>query len=339
MDNPARSRDILLSAADLKKHFRTRAGTVRAADGVSFEIKENETLGLVGESGSGKSTVAYTIVGMYRPTGGTLLFRGQDIGRDSARRPRRLKKEIQIVFQDPGSSLNPRQSIRQILDLPLRVHGALDRRGREEQIVRLLEMVELPRDFLYKAPRSIGGGERQMVAIARALATDPSFVVLDEPTSALDVSVQAKIINLLIALQKELNLTYLFITHDLSLMRNMATRVAIMYLGKICEIAPTVEFFRNPLHPYTRMLLSSIPVVSDEEQELKPKKIVSQGEIPSPVDVPPGCSFHQRCPHRMEICARVDPTVVRNEQDHEVRCHLYTQGMQDTNPGRRTMHE
>lgn len=181
-----------------------------------------------------------------------------------------------------------------------------------------------------------------MVAIARALATNPSFVVLDEPTSALDVSVQAKIINLLISLQKELNLTYLFITHDLSLMRNMATRVAIMYLGKICEIAPTVEFFRNPLHPYTRMLLSSIPVVSDEEQELKPKKIVSQGEIPSPVDIPPGCSFHQRCPHRMEICARVDPIVVRNRQDHEVRCHLYTQDMQDTqdaNPGRRTMHE
>jgi peptide/nickel transport system ATP-binding protein len=324
MNDSTRSNESLLIATDLKKHFHTRAGVVRAADGVSFEIKETETLGLVGESGSGKSTVAYTIVGMYRPTAGQLLFRGQDIGRESARRSRQLKKEIQIVFQDPGSSLNPRQSIRQILDLPLRVHGTADRRRREEQAVRLLEMVELPRDFLYKVPRSIGGGERQMVAIARALATDPSFVVLDEPTSALDVSVQAKIINLLIALQKELDLTYLFITHDLSLMRNMATRGAIMYLGKICEVAPTVEFFRNPLHPYTKMLLSSIPVVSAEEEELKPKKVVSQGEIPSPVDIPPGCSFHQRCPRRMEICARVDPLVINKGQGHEVRCHLYS---------------
>jgi peptide/nickel transport system ATP-binding protein len=315
----------LLAATDLKKHFHTRAGTVRAADGVSFEIRETETLGLVGESGSGKSTIAYTIVGIYRPTAGKLMFRAQDIGRESVRRSRRLKKEIQIVFQDPGSSLNPRQSIRQILDLPLRVHKAGDKRHRQEQILRLLEMVELPQDYLYKYPGSIGGGERQMVAIARALATDPSFVVLDEPTSALDVSVQAKIINLLITLQKELKLTYLFITHDLSLMRNMAKRVAIMYLGKICEIAPTVEFFRNPLHPYTKMLLSSIPVVSAEEEELKPKKVVSEGEIPSPVDIPSGCSFHLRCPYRMEICAKVDPIIVNKGQDHEVRCHLYPQ--------------
>jgi oligopeptide/dipeptide ABC transporter ATP-binding protein len=317
--------NTLLDATDLKKHFRTRAGTVRAADGVSFEIKETETLGLVGESGSGKSTVAYTIMGIYRPTAGKLTFRGQDIGRESGRRSRQLKKEIQIVFQDPGSSLNPRQSIRQILDLPLRVHKVADKRRRQEQVLRLLEMVELPQDYLYKYPRSIGGGERQMVAIARALATNPSFVVLDEPTSALDVSVQAKIINLLITLQKELDLTYLFITHDLSLMRNMATRVAIMYLGKICEIAPTVEFFRNPLHPYTKMLLSSIPVVSAEEEELKPKKVVSEGEIPSPVDIPPGCSFHLRCPYRMEICVKVDPIIVNKGQDHAVRCHLYPQ--------------
>ncbi len=317
--------NTLLAATDLKKHFHTRAGTVRAADGVSFEIKETETLGLVGESGSGKSTVAYTIVGIYRPTAGKLMFRSQDIGRESGRRSRQLKKEIQIVFQDPGSSLNPRQSIRQILDLPLRVHKVADKRRLQEQVLRLLEMVELPQDYLYKYPRSIGGGERQMVAIARALATNPSFVVLDEPTSALDVSVQAKIINLLITLQKELDLTYLFITHDLSLMRNMATRVAIMYLGKICEIAPTVEFFRNPLHPYTKMLLSSIPVVSAEEQELKPKKVVSEGEIPSPVDIPPGCSFHLRCPHRMEICVKVDPIIVNKGQDHTVRCHLYPQ--------------
>lgn len=316
--------NALLTAKELKKYFHTRAGTVRAADGVSFFIRENETLGLVGESGSGKSTVAYTIMGLYRVTAGELSFRNQDITTGSSSRSKKLKKEIQIVFQDPGSSLNPRQSIRQILELPLKVHRIVDRASREEQVLKLLEMVQLPAEYLYKYPRSVGGGERQMVAIARALATNPSFIVLDEPTSALDVSVQAKIINLLIQLQNELKLTYLFITHDLSLMRNMASRVAIMYLGRICEVAPTVEFFRNPLHPYTKMLLSSIPVVSKEEEELKPKKITSQGEIPSPVNVPPGCSFHLRCPERMDICSQIVPKIVSTKTDHEVSCHLYT---------------
>jgi peptide/nickel transport system ATP-binding protein len=184
-------------------------------------------------------------------------------------------------------------------------------------------MVELPSDYMYKYPQAIGGGERQIVAIARALATNPSFVVLDEPTSALDVSVQAKIINLLLQLQKELHLTYMFITHDLSLMRNMASRVAIMYLGKICEVAQTVTFFSKPLHPYTRMLLSSIPVVSKEEESLKPKKVISEGEIPSPVNIPPGCSFHLRCPEKMDICVKDDPEMVEYEPGHFVRCHLW----------------
>jgi peptide/nickel transport system ATP-binding protein len=316
--------NALLTAKELKKYFHTRAGTVRAADGVTFSIRENETLGLVGESGSGKSTVAYTIMGIYRATAGELSFRSQDIATGSSSRSKKLKKDIQIVFQDPGSSLNPRQSIRQILELPLKVHRIVDKESREEHVLKLLEMVELPADYLHKYPRSIGGGERQLVAIARALAPKPSFIVLDEPTSALDVSVQAKIINLLIQLQYELKLTYLFITHDLSLMRNMASRVAIMYLGKICEVAPTVEFFRNPLHPYTKMLLSSIPVVSKEEEELKPKKVTSEGEIPSPVDVPPGCSFHLRCPERMDICSKIVPKIVSTKKDHEVNCHLYT---------------
>ena len=315
--------DVILSAQDLKKHFHTRQGVVRAADGVSFTIRERETLGLVGESGSGKSTVAYTIMGIYPATSGTLLFKGDDIGSASKKRSKPLKRDIQIVFQDPGSSLNPRRTIRQILELPLNVHKTVPKRDRLERVAKLMEMVELPFDYMYKAPPAIGGGERQMVAIARALATDPSFIVLDEPTSALDVSVQAKIINKLMELQRELGLTYLFITHDLSLMRNMASRVAIMYLGKICEIAPTAEFFSNPLHPYTQMLLSSIPVVSEQEEELKPKKIVSTGEIPSPVDIPPGCSFHQRCPRKMDICTTVDPRIVTLSEGHEVRCHLF----------------
>ncbi|MCP4404763.1 MAG: ABC transporter ATP-binding protein [bacterium] len=313
----------ILTVQDLKKHFLTKQGTVRAVDGMSFALKKTETLGLVGESGSGKSTVAYTLMGIYPPSSGKILFHGNDVNGEVKKRPTALKKEIQIVFQDPGSSLNPRRSIKQILELPLKVHRLSNGKNRIEQVAKLLEMVGLPPDYMYKNPQAIGGGEKQMVAIARALATNPSFVVLDEPTSALDVSVQANTINLLIQLQQELDLTYLFITHDLSLMRNMAGRVAIMYLGKICEIAPTVEFFQHPRHPYTQMLLSSIPVISEKEEELKPKKILSQGEIPSPINIPSGCSFHLRCPEKMEICSQVDPTTVQVQDGHLVRCHLF----------------
>ena len=315
--------NTIVRAQDLKKYFFTKQGVVRAADGVSFRIQEQETFGLVGESGSGKSTVAYTIMGIYPATSGELLYRDQDITGETKKRSKALKRDIQIVFQDPGSSLNPRSTIKQILELPLRVHDPAPKKERVDRVAELLEMVELPVDFMYKSPPAIGGGERQMIAIARALATNPSFIVLDEPTSALDVSVQAKIINKLMELQKELNLTYMFITHDLSLMRNMASRVAIMYLGKICEIAPTTEFFSRPLHPYTQMLLSSIPVVSTQEEELKPKKIVSTGEIPSPVNIPPGCSFHQRCPVSMDVCSKIDPKMVTPEENHQVRCHLF----------------
>lgn len=316
--------NVIVKSNNLKKFFYTKAGTVRAADGVSFTINEQETLGLVGESGSGKSTVAYTVLGIYPATDGELTFKGRDITDSIKKRPKKFKRDIQIVFQDPGSSLNPRRTIKQILELPLHVHRTVPKNERTDRVVQLLEMVELPLDYMYKAPPAIGGGERQMIAIARALATDPSFIVLDEPTSALDVSVQAKIITKLQELQKELNLTYMFITHDLSLMRNMASRVAIMYLGKICEIAPTAAFFSNPRHPYTQMLLSSIPVISDLEETLKPKKIVSTGEIPSPVNVPSGCSFHLRCPFKMDICFEIDPLIARLGEKHEVRCHLFS---------------
>jgi peptide/nickel transport system ATP-binding protein len=257
---------------------------------------------------------------MYRPTAGKIKFRGQDLFEGNKGRALALKKEIQIVFQDPGSSLNPRRTVKQILELPLAIHRG--DANRMEQIAYLMDIVELPIDHMHKYPHALGGGEKQAVAIARALATDPSFVILDEPTSALDVSVQAKIINILMGLQKEFDLSYLFITHDLSLMRNVASRVAIMYLGKICEVAETAEFFRNPFHPYTKMLLSSIPVVSEEEEKLKPKKIISTGEIPSPVNVPPGCSFHLRCPEGKGVCSREDPVMLEVEEGHWVRCHL-----------------
>jgi len=320
----------LLTVTRLKKHFiigqsgilKRKPITVKAVDTISFAVREGETFGLVGESGSGKSTVAYTIVGMYQPTEGDIAFRGQSLFQGDKKRLSALKKEIQIVFQDPGSSLNPRRTIKQIVELPLQIHQP--ERDPLQRIIRLLEMVELPPDYIHKYPQMLGGGEKQMVAIARALAANPSFVILDEPTSALDVSIQAKIINLLIRLQEEFHLSYLFITHDLSLMRNVASRVAIMYLGKICEIAEAAEFFRNPYHPYTQMLLSSIPVVSAAEEELKPKKITSRGEIPSPVNVPSGCSFHPRCPERMDLCSMEDPLMVEVEEGHTVRCHLFS---------------
>ena len=314
----------ILVIKNLKKHFVTPQGTVRAVDGISFSVREGETFGLIGESGSGKSTVAYTTAGIYHPTEGRIVFKKQDISRECSKRPKFLKKEIQIVFQDPGSSLNPRRSIKQIIELPLKVHRISKSKPGTQRVLELLKMVELPIGYLYKYPQAIGGGEKQMVAIARALATNPSLIILDEPTSALDVSIQAKIINLLIKLQKELNLTYLFITHDLSLIRNVGSRVAIMYLGKICEIASTSRLFEKPLHPYTQMLFSSIPVISEKEKALKPKKIVSRGEIPSPVNIPTGCSFHLRCLKKRDICSRKDPEMLEVEEEHTLRCHLYT---------------
>ena len=314
----------ILNIEHLVKHFPTKMGIVRAVDDISFSVASGDTLGLVGESGSGKTTTAQCVVGIYPPTSGRIAFEGSPIDVAFARRTKELKQKIRIVFQDPGSSLNPKRTIRQILSVPLAVHGIGTTRERLGTMNRLLEMVELPAaEYLYKHPQSIGGGEKQLVAIARALATNPRFVVLDEPTSALDVSVQGKIINLLMRLGEELDLTYLFITHDLSLMRNVATRVAIMYLGKLCEIACTEEFFRSPMHPYTQMLLSSIPVVTDQEESLKPEKVVSEGEIPSPVNVPPGCSFHLRCPKRIPVCSTVDPEMTALKDNRGVRCHLY----------------
>jgi len=311
----------ILAIRGLKKYFHTRHGVVRAVDGVDLSLHEGETLGLVGESGSGKSTVAYNVIGMYRPTEGKLLYRGEELGAKGRARPLHQKGEIQIVFQDPGSSLNPRRTIGQSLELPLRLHARLSGPRIGERAAELLDMVGLPAEYRFKYPRSIGGGERQLAAVARALACNPRIVVLDEPTSALDVSIQAKVIRRLMELQERLRLSYLFITHDLSLMRNVATKVAIMYLGKVCESAPIAEFFRHPLHPYTRMLLSSIPVISEAEKALKPQKVETRGEIPSPVNVPPGCSFNPRCQECMDICLVDDPAMREITEGHWVRCH------------------
>lgn len=317
--------DPILQINNLKQHFPAGKKNgkqlfVKAIDDVSLEIKRGEIFGLVGESGSGKSTIAYTVIGMYQASDGSILFDGAEIGK---KRAMKFKKDMQIVFQDPGSSLNPQHTIGQILELPLKIHNICrTKQERQRRVRELLAMVELPESYVFKSPASIGGGEKQMVAIARALATNPEFIILDEPTSALDVSIQAKIINMLLKLQKQQNLTYLFITHDLSLMRNIATRVAILYLGKVAEVADAEEFFRAPRHPYTQMLISSIPVISEEEEALKPHSAESRGEIPSPVNIPTGCSFHQRCHAAFDPCDTLDPVMDGIGGNHYVRCHL-----------------
>ena len=316
--------DEILSIVELKRYFATRRGTVRAVDGVTLSIRRGETLALVGESGSGKSTVAHTVIGQYVPTAGDILLEGKSIAQLISKRPKAVKKKVQMVFQDPGSSLNPRRTVKQMLGLPLKLHHqSLVRQERERRMLDLLEVVELAPEYLTKVSSTLSGGEKARIGVARALATEPALVILDEPTSALDVSIQAKIINMLLRLQRDLTLSYLFITHDLSLMRNVATHAAIMYLGEVCEISQTEEFFRNPLHPYTKMLLSSVPVVSREEEAVKPSKGVLRGEIPSPVSLPSGCRFHTRCPEKGDRCSETACRLVEVKPGHSVRCHQF----------------
>lgn len=314
----------VIEVKNLTKQFQTKFGTLTAVDNVNFNIKRGENFGLVGESGSGKSTIGSMIVGTYGPTSGSITFQGDvDITRPSKGREPQLKKRIQLVFQDPGGSLNPRKTIRQILSVPIELYSEkrLSNAEIEARIGDILDQVGLPRHYMDKYPRTIGGGEKQLVCVARALAAEPEFIVLDEPTSALDVSIQAKITNKLIELQKKNNLSYLFITHNLCLVRNMCDRLAVMYLGSICEYADTAEFFENPQHPYTQMLLASIPVLSDEEQELKPQKIKSVGEIPSPLNKPNGCPFHPRCPFKKDICTQEVPQMREITPGHFACCH------------------
>lgn len=313
----------VLSLRNLKQYFAVGKNQyVRAVDGVDFSIKQGEVMGLVGESGSGKSTIAYTVMGMYRQTDGEIKFGERVYTKADKTRDKSFRRNAQIVFQDPGSSLNPYQNIKQILGLPLKVHNIVGKNEIEDKIREILEMVELPPDFLYKSPNSIGGGERQLVSIARALCSEPEFIILDEPTSSLDVSIQAKILNMLMKIHQDKKLTYMFITHDMGVMRNVSTKIAVMYLGKICEIAPTKTFFEEPWHPYSQMLLSAIPVISKSEEKLKPRKVSCKGEIPSPVNIPSGCSFHTRCSFKTPLCEEQDPAMKEIAPGHFVRCHL-----------------
>lgn len=327
--------DALLVVEDLKRYFPVKGGIlnrtrdhVKAVDGVSFEIERGETMALIGESGSGKSTVAQTIIGLHSATDGTIRFAGEDISNPSSEQLSRLRSRMQMVFQDPTSSLNPRRTVGKSLEVPMKSQG-VPKAEREERITELLDLVDLNDEYLYKYPHELSGGQKQRVNIARAISVEPDLLLLDEPTSALDVSVQAKIIGLLEDLQEELGLTYLFITHDLSLIRNFADTTAVMYLGELQEKGETREVFQSPRHPYSRALLSAIPVTTDEEEAYKPTQEPLEGEIPSPRDIPSGCRFHTRCPYATDACREAEPEFIEVEDGPNVRCHIYDAAYRD----------
>jgi peptide/nickel transport system ATP-binding protein len=335
--------EALIEVVGLSKAFPLRGGLfgrvvgeVKAVSDVSFALAKGEAFGLAGESGSGKSTIARMIVGLAAPSHGAILFEGRDLARQpagamerrrlAAQGARDARPPVQMVFQNPGSSLNPRRSIGQSIAVPLEARGVA--RGEiDQRVARLLDMVQLPADFATRYPHELSGGQKQRVAIARAIAAEPKLIVLDEPTSALDVSVQAKIIDLLNDLGRSLGLTYLFISHDLSLMRNFVSRVGILYLGRLVEVGPVRKLFESPAHPYTRSLIAAVPVVSDEEAALKPNEPVVEGEIPSPANQPAGCAFHTRCPHAFAPCETQFPDAIQLDAGHFARCHLLAPGV------------
>jgi oligopeptide/dipeptide ABC transporter ATP-binding protein len=329
--SPAVPSGPLLRTRDLCKFFFSRSWrlpslkprviTVRAVDKCSVELNQGDILAVVGESGSGKTTLGLSIARIINPTGGLVWFNGREITGIEGPALKALRREIQMVFQDPGSSLNPRHRIDDIIALPLKIHQDLSRAARRERVKELLHLVQLPAELMPRYPHALSGGQKQRVGIARALALNPKLVILDEPTSALDVSVQAKILHLLKELQNRLGLTYLLITHNLSIVKNFSDKIMVMYLGRIVEMAPTERLFANPLHPYTRALLSATPVITEEERKQIPAEITLEGEIPSPVNVPRICAFHSRCQEREPSCGETDnPELEEVESGHWVRC-------------------
>ena len=301
--------------------FRRQVGTVKAVDGLDFEILEGETLGLVGESGCGKSTTGRVILRLHPATAGRIEFGGEDITALEGEALRRLRRRLQMIFQDPQDSLNPRMTAGGIVGEPLREHGTARGKALAERVEALFESVGLDPRFTNRYPHEFSGGQRQRIGVARALALDPEFIVCDEPIAALDVSIQAQVVNLLEDLQERLGLTYLFISHDLGMIRHIADRVAVMYLGKIVELAPSGVLYREPLHPYTRALLSAVPI-HDPELEAKRERIILTGDVPSPADPPPGCRFSTRCPLAAPICSTREPTWRELRPGHRVACHF-----------------
>lgn len=319
--------DVLLEVKNLFQYFPVTRGIlwqhkiadVKAVDGVSFNIRSGETLGLVGESGSGKTTIGKCILQLIRPTAGQVFYEGVDLCTLEGEELRRFRPRMQPIFQDPYSSLNPRHTVESIVGEPLVVHGLAKGRQMKEQVAELLKLVELEPEMGERYPHMFSGGQRQRIGVARALATHPGFLVCDEPVSALDVSIQAQVINLLDDLQEEMGLTMLFISHDLSVVRHTSERIAVMYLGKILELADSNDLYNEPLHPYTRALMSAVPI-PDPEVERKRQRLVLSGEIPSPLNPPSGCTFHPRCPERKEICSKEAP-VYRDVGGRWVACH------------------
>lgn len=301
--------------------IRRQVGVVHAVDGVSFDIKKGETLGLVGESGCGKSTTGRSILQLYKPTSGDVFFKDTNLVKLRPEPMRMMRRELQMIFQDPYASLNPRMTVRDIVGEPLMAFGEGTGKQIDERVAALLDLVKLNPDFASRYPHEFSGGQRQRIGVARALALDPSFIVCDEPISALDVSIQAQVVNLLEELQERLNLTYLFIAHDLSMVRHISNRVAVMYLGIIVELADRNDLYKNPLHPYTQALLSAIPVADPVFSEQR-RRIILEGDVPSPVNPPSGCRFRTRCPIAVEKCAQVVPEWRELQPGHFVACHL-----------------
>ncbi len=334
---PQTGRRPLVEVRDLRMYFdihkgilRRKAGEVKAVDGLSFDIHPGETLGLVGESGCGKSTTGRAILRLYDPTDGEVLIDGVDVAALGPQALRRTRPQMQMIFQDPQASLNPRMTVADIIAEPLREHTDMDRDARLARVRELMDAVGLNRRYADRYPHEFSGGQRQRIGIARALALKPKFIVCDEPIAALDVSIQAQVVNLLEDLQREFGLTYLFISHDLSMVRHLATRVAVMYLGKIVELAPRDALYASPRHPYTQALLSAVPV-ADPEVEATRRHIILEGDVPSPANPPKGCNFCTRCPKVMDICREVVPAFREHTKGHLTACHLVDQ-QQDASP-------
>ena len=321
--------NVLVQVQNLKKYFpitrglvfSRHVGDVKAVDDVSFDIVRGETLGLVGESGCGKTTVGRTIIQLYRPTAGHIYYDGQDLTQMKGSDMRHMRRRMQIIFQDPYASLNPRLTVGAIVGEPLEIHRVAHGKEMRERVEQLLELVGLNPYFVNRYPHEFSGGQRQRIGVARALALEPEFIVCDEPISALDVSIQAQIVNLLEELQGKLGLTYLFIAHDLSMVRHISDRVAVMYLGKVVELSDRNTVYTNPLHPYTQALLSAVPI-PDPLVEEKRQRIILEGDVPSPVNPPPGCNFSTRCPVAMDVCCEIDPDFIEIEPGHFCACHL-----------------